>query len=361
MRHSLGPLFRRATVGVLALAAMWAAGTSSTAAPVAAPAPEAERLSFTERYRALQHGGIVRAANSSITCRTAQSPSCPEVQAGGAGVNGDFDMFYVDVDRDANTYNSSRAEVRLPTGSRVTYARLYWGGNLRVGEQKPPEDNGRVLIAEPGGEYKELIADTTVGHRVMDGMDAFQASADVTRLVREGGAGLYTVAQINIAMGRSTAGAWGGWTLVVAYENPAEPLRHLAVWDGFTPLRSGGQEIGLGGLGFPAGAWGRAGLVTYNGDRGTGGDSLTVTTGQSESALTNAANPRDDVLNSTISEPGADASRVPAYANNLGYDSDVFDLGSALQHSGDQATFRVQSQQDAAWAGVLFVAVDARR
>ncbi|MEU1004693.1 DUF3344 domain-containing protein [Streptomyces tibetensis] len=359
MRHSLAPLFRRATVGVLALAALWAAGGSPSAAPAAAPAPEAERLSFTERYRALQHGGIVRAANASITCRTGQGPSCQEVQAGGPGVNGDFDMFYVDVDRDANTYNSSRGEVRLPSGSRVTYARLYWGGNLRVGEQKPPQDNGRVLIAEPGGEYKELIADTTVGHRVMNGMDAFQASADVTRLVRDGGAGLYTVAQINIAMGRSTAGAWGGWTLVVAYENPAEPLRHLTVWDGFTPL--GAVELGLGGLDFPAGAWGRAGLVTYNGDRGTGGDSFTVTAGQSASALSNSANPRDDVLNSTISEPGTDAARVPAHANTLGYDSDVFDLGSALQNGGDQAGFRIQSQQDAAWAGVLFAAVDARR
>ncbi|GGV63457.1 DUF3344 domain-containing protein [Streptomyces massasporeus] len=362
MRHSLGPLIRRATVGVLALAAVWAAGSSPAAAPAAAPAPEAESLSFAERYRTLQHGGIVRAANASITCRTAQSPSCPDAQAGGSGVNGDFDMFYVDVDRDANTYNSSRAEVRLPNGARVTYARLYWGGNLRVGEQKPPEDNGRVLIAEPGGEYKQLLADTMVGHRVMDGMDAFQASADVTRLVREGGAGLYTVAQINIAMGRSTAGAWGGWTLVVAYENPAEPLRHLAVWDGFTPLSSGsGQEIRLSGLGFAAGAWGRVGLTAYNGDRRTTGDSLTVSTGQAESALTNTANPQDDVLNSTISEPGADAARVPAYANNLGYDSDVFDLGSGLLQAGDEATFRIRSLQDAAWAGVLFVAVDARR
>ncbi|WP_086558647.1 DUF3344 domain-containing protein [Streptomyces africanus] len=361
MRHSLGPVLRRATVGVLALAAMWAAGSSPAAAPAAAPAPEAESLTFTERYRALQHGGIVRAANTSITCRTAEGPSCTDTQAGGSGVNGDFDMFYVDVDRDPNTYNSSRAEVRLPSGSRVTYARLYWGGNLRVGEQKPPQDNERVLIAEPGGEYKELVADTTVGHRVADGMDAFQASADVTGLVREGGPGLYTVAQINIAMGRSAAGAWGGWTLVVAYENASEPLRHLALWDGFTPLRSGtAPEIRVTDMGFAADAWGRAGLVTYNGDRGTTGDSLTVTTGQSESALTNAANPQYDVLNSTISEPGADAARVPAYANNLGYDSDVFDLGG-LPHAGDQATFRLHSQQDAAWAGVLFVAVDARR
>jgi hypothetical protein len=167
------------------------------------------------------------------------------------------------------------------------------------------------------------------------------------------------VAQINIAMGRSTAGAWGGWTLVVAYENPAEPLRHLTVWDGFTPL--GAVEIGLGGLAFPAGAWGRAGLVAYNGDRGTGQDSFTVTTGQSSFALSNPANPRDDVLNSTISEPGTDAARVPAHANTLGYDSDVFDLGRALRHAGDQATIRISSQRDAAWAGVLFAAVDAQR
>ncbi|MGX5209939.1 DUF3344 domain-containing protein [Streptomyces violaceus] len=361
MRHSLGPLFRRATVGALALAAVWAATSSPAAAPAAAPSPEAESLAFAERYRALQHGGIVRAANASITCRATQRPSCPDAQAGGIAANGDFDMFYVDVDSDPNTYNSSRSEVRLPSGSRVTYARLYWGGNLRVGEQKPPEDNGRVLIAEPGGEYKQLLADTIVGHRVLDGMDAFQASADVTGLVREGGSGLYTVAQVNIAMGRSAAGAWGGWTLVVAYENPSEPLRNLAVWDGFTPLRSGAQEVRVTGLGFAAGAWGRAGLVTYNGDRGTGGDSLTVATGQSGTALTNAANPRDDVLNSTISEPGTDASRVPAHANTLGYDSDVFDLGNDLQQGGDQATFRIQSQHDAAWAGVLFVAVDARR
>ncbi|MFG2132334.1 DUF3344 domain-containing protein [Streptomyces sp. NPDC048751] len=361
MRHSLGPPLRRATVGVLALAAMWAPGGSPAAARVAPPAPEADSIAFTQRYRAHQHGGIVRAANVSISCVPGSPPSCRDVQGGGRGVNGDFDMFYSDVDNDPNTYNSSRAEVRLPAGSRVTYARLYWGGNLRVGEQKPPEDNGRVLIAEPGGEYKELLADTVVGHRVADGADAFQASAEVTQMVRESGPGMYTVAQVNVAMGKSAAGAWGGWTLVVAYENAAEPLRRLSIWDGFTPLRSGGQEIRLQDLDLPAGAGGRVGLVAYNGDRGTTGDSLTLTTASASTVLSNSANPRDDVLNSTISEPGADAARVPAYTHTLGYDSDVFDLDKGLQTAGAQATFRLQSQQDAAWAGVLFVAVDAQR
>ncbi|MFF8099121.1 DUF3344 domain-containing protein [Streptomyces sp. NPDC016640] len=362
MRQSLGLLLRHATVGVLALAATWMPSGSAAAAPFA-PAPEAEGIPFAQRYRAVQHGGIVRAANASATCASGRD-ACRGAQTGGQGVNGDFEMGYIDVDQDPNTYNSSRAEVRLPAGSRVTYARLYWGGNLRVGEQKPAQDNGRVLVAEPGGNYKELLADTVVGHRAADGADAFQASADVTGLVRDSGPGPYTVAQVNVAGGRSAAGAWGGWTLVVAYENPAEPLRHLALWDGFAPLGSrAGAEFPLSDLPFAAGAGGRVGLVAYNGDRGTPGDSLVLTAGHSPStAFTDRANPFDDVLNSTISGPGADApARVPAYANTLGYDSDVFDLQGALPHAGDRAAFRLTSQRDTAWAGVLFAAVDARR
>ncbi|WP_406126359.1 DUF3344 domain-containing protein [Streptomyces sp. NBC_00989] len=360
MRNSLGPLLRRASTGALALVTIWAPAASGASAP---PAAEATRVPFAQRYHALQHGGIVRAANTSISCR-ANAAACPAVREGQAAVNGDFDMFYVDVDRDPNTYDSSRAEIRLPEGARATYARLYWGGNLRVGEQKPPKDNGRVLVAEPGGEYKAVLADTVVGHRVAGGADAFQASADVTKLVRESGSGLYTVAQINTAMGKSAAGAWGGWTLVVAYEKPQEPLRRLELWDGFDALDSRtGAEIRMRGVRVPAHAGGRAGVVAYDGDRGRAGDSLTLSTGRTNAtALGDGANPRDDVLNSTISDPAAAPSeRAPAYANTLGYDSDVFDLGKALRPGGDQLAFRLVSQRDAAWFGALFVAVDAQQ
>ncbi|MFI5687143.1 DUF3344 domain-containing protein [Streptomyces sp. NPDC051636] len=382
MRNPLVPLLHRVTAGALVLAGSWASAAAPATAAGAPPSPEASRVAFAERYHALQHGGIVRAANSSISCRMtgaagrplqSTAHACTAARSGEARVNGQFDTDYIDVDRDPNTYNSSQAEVRLPEGSRVSYARLYWGGNLRVGEQKPPKDNGRVLIAEPGGQYKEVLADTVVGHRVANGADAFQASADVTKLVRESKPGLYTVAQVNVAMGRSAAGAWGGWTLVVAYENPAAPLRHLALWDGFDALKRGaGQEVRLPGLRFPAGAGGRAGLVTYDGDRGITGDTLTLRATRAGTpaqrpritvtSLTDPDNPVDDVLNSTISEPGTAAPRrVPAYANTLGYDSDVLDLGPGLRGGGDQLAFRLTSQRDVAWAGALFVAVDAQR
>ncbi|MFF5141937.1 DUF3344 domain-containing protein [Streptomyces sp. NPDC013157] len=363
MRYLLGPLLCRASASALVLASVCAPGTARATAP---PAPEAPRIPFAERYHAVLRGGFARAANTSVSCRTTPGepyePSCAAVREGRLpAVNGDFDMFYADVDDDPDTYNSSRAELRLPEGSRVTYARLYWGGNLLAGEQKPAADDGRVLIAEPGGAYKELLADTIVGHRAGRGADAFQASADVTALVRSSGPGLWTVGQVNAAAGRSGAGAWGGWTLVVAYENPVQPLRTLSLWDGFDSLGTP-AEVRLNGLHAPRGAFGRVGLVAYNGDRGGTGDSLTYTTaGHAPVPLQGPADPAEDVLNSTINEPGpVRARREPAYANTLGYDSDVFDLGTGLAQGGDQLTFRLVSQRDAAWAGALFAAADAR-
>lgn len=364
MRHSLG--LRRVLVVPLAFTACLAVNGTGSAAP---PGTEKTRIDFAQRYRALQHGGVVRAANSAITCRRPvehTAESCAGTRGGRPGVNDDFDMFYVDIDDDPNTYNSSAGEVRLPPHSRVSYARLYWGGNLKAGEQKPAEDNGRVLIAEPGGSYRPVIADTPVGHRVADGADAFQASADVTGLVRSAGSGSYTVAQVNVAMGHSRAGAWGGWTLVVAYENAAEPLRHIALWDGFDTTGKHGRRHAVRLRGVPRGPDGVAGVVAYDGDRGRRGDTVGVAAGRGRTVpLSDDANPVGDVLNSTISEPGRQTRRNPAYANTLGYDSDVFPLTTSPPAKGSgrpggDLTVHLSSR-DPAWVGVVFAAVDAKR
>ncbi|MFF1378388.1 DUF3344 domain-containing protein [Streptomyces sp. NPDC058308] len=361
MRHSPG--LRRVFVVPLALAACLAATGPGSAAP---PGGERTRVDFAQRYRALQHGGIVRAANSAITCRRAvarTAASCAAARGGTAGVNDDFDMAYIDVDDDPNTYNSSTGEVRLPPHARVTYARLYWGGNLRAGEQKSPKDNGRVLIAEPGGRYRPVVADTLTGHRVAGDADAFQASADVTGLVRTAGGGSYTVAQVNVAKGHSRTGAWGGWTLVVAYEDAAEPLRALTVWDGFDSTGKNGHRhtLRLRGVPAPTAAGGIAGVVAYDGDRGRLGDTVGVAAGRGRAVpLSDDANPVGDVLNSTISEPGPPVRRTPAYPNTLGYDSDVLPLTTRPGGQGGDLTVHLSSRESA-WVGVVFAAVDARR
>ncbi|MFD9031753.1 DUF3344 domain-containing protein [Streptomyces sp. NPDC059567] len=351
MRNSAILAVRRGLLCALSCAALSAALPAAAAAP---PPKEAPRVPFAQRYQAVQHGGIVRAANTSATAAKG---------AKGSGVRNDgYAIGYVDVDTDPNTYNSSRAELRIPEGSRVSYARLYWGGNLRVGEQKPHKDNGRVLIAEPGGSYKPVLADTTIGHRTADGADAFQASADVTDLVRSADSGLWTVAQVNVAMGRSAVGGWGGWTLVVAYENKEEPLRRLAVWDGFETLgpHTGPVRVALSDSAIPRGSGGQLGMVAYDGDRGTSGDYLAVETGRSKTfLLSDYANSAGDVMNSSITDSGAGRiERLPDHRNTLGYDSDVFDLEGALRHGAERLHVRFDSRQDTVWLGALFLQAD---
>ncbi|MGW4505552.1 DUF3344 domain-containing protein [Streptomyces sp. NPDC004436] len=356
-------------LGTLGLMSCFALSVNAPAVAAAVPAPkELPRIPFTQRYQAVQHGGVVRASNSGISCRreeSAQAEPCAEVKRGAAGVNSDFEMFYSEVDKDPDTYNSTRADLKVPKGAKVSYARLYWGGNLRVGEQKPPEDNGRVLVAEPGGAYKEVLADTVIGHRTDAGSDAYQASADVTPLVRKGGAGMWTVSQLNIAMGHSEVGAWGGWTLVVAYEHPQEPLRRISLWDGFELLaaRAGDGVVEVDGLDAPAGSAGRVGVVAYDGDRGTLGDSLTVTADSGRrTSLSDEENPFNDVMNSTITEFGGQSFvRQPEHMNNLGYDADVFDLSPALYEGARKLNFRFTGESQGHFLGVLFVQTDARR
>lgn len=354
--------------GASCLLAALVVTAASPASPAAPAGREAPRVPFTERFEAVRHGGIARAANSAITCATGDAPGagrCPAARSGGDGHNGGFGMTYIDVDRDPDTYNSSRAALRLPRGSRVAYARLYWGGNLRVGEQKPARDNGRVLIAEQGGRYKEVRADSLIGHRTTRHADGYSASADVTRLIRRSGSGTYTVAQLNVAKGRSAAGAWGGWTLAVAYENPRSPLRHLALWDGHQPMGTAHRRLTLtlDGLRVPPGAKGSVGLVAYNGDRGTGGESLSARAGSARPLrLSDAANPARDTMNSTIADHGRTVTaREPAYANTLGYDSDVLDLAPALRRGARTLALRFDGGSEGYQLGAVFVQAAARR
>ncbi|MFF8903586.1 hypothetical protein [Streptomyces olivaceoviridis] len=74
------------------------------------------------------------------------------------------------------------------------------------------------------------------------------------------------------------------------------------------------------------------------------------------------AAPADDVPDSTVIAPGdVPARRVPAYADTLGYDGDARYLGRAPRRGGDQPGFRLVSHADAARAGALFAAANARR
>ncbi len=91
------------------------------------------------------------AANTLLSCLDDVPPAtaCADARAGKAGAklgNNSWDMRFVDVDSDAATFNSSRADVVLPADASILFAGLYWGANTRAGAsggQAAPNANAK--------------------------------------------------------------------------------------------------------------------------------------------------------------------------------------------------------------------------
>ena len=355
---------KKTAVRGLCCAVMCTATVSlSTPATHASGPPGGQALK--ERYHAVQHGGIARAANSSITCRkpVGNAAPCASVQQGEAGTNSDYEMFYSDIDRDPNTYNSTRAEVRMPEGSRVSYARLYWGGNLRVGEQKPPKDNGRVLIAEPGGSYKAVLADTVVRHRVATARTPSRPPR-TSRSWSGQRPGQYTVAQVNVAMGQLRGRRVGrldaGGGVREHQAAAAAPGRLGRLRRPRNDLE--GRSPSRAGMNFPAererlGRRGRTMTATADRQRSPSPSPPQ----RAGTPLSNPANPATTVqLHDHRTREARCPDAFPAHPNTLGYDSDVFDAEQALRPGGDRLPFRFASGETTTCRRALR-AVDARR
>ena len=129
--------------------------------------------------------------------------------------------------------------------------------------------------------YTENLACAAGG---VDERTRYQGFADVTSLVKAGGGGTYTVANVQAGTG---ADRHAGWSLVVAYQDSAQPARNLTIFDGFGQVALGANvPITVSGFKTPlTGAVNtQIGFVTYEGDRTLNGDGL----GSNGSSLSDA-------------------------------------------------------------------------
>lgn len=332
-----------------------------------APASARGERPFAPRFSQNAQGDIVIAANTLLSC-VASEPACPDARAGMSspvtgGNNNARVMTYVDVDANPATFSSSSAQLALPADARVLFAGLYWGGRLAAGTGGAPAPNpaasGTVLLrAPPDAGYRTVQATQPVD----TAGETYQGFRDVTDIVRAAGAGEYTVANVQAGTGRSD-GQLAGWTLVVAYGDGAAPPRNLSVFDGLQQVgsNSGGVTIPLSGFRTPSSGPVRSqvGVVAYEGDRATTGDGASLLGGGGPATLSNAANLATNVFNSTISVGGADpGTRTPAYANQLGFDTDVFTTTNVLANGQTSTQIRLTTSGDAYQPGVVTIATE---
>jgi uncharacterized protein (TIGR02145 family) len=148
--------------------------------------------------------------------------------------------------------------------------------------------------------------------------------ADITDYVIAKGAGEYYVADIALQTGPSgTPHLFGGWGMVVVYENDEMIARSISVQDGYSLVTGNGNYMDVHIDGFnpvldgPVGV--RAGIMAGGGLSGLTGDAAKISMSD-ESNFTDIENPVNHTFNNffagSISLDGM--PRFPSFVNNMG-------------------------------------------
>ena len=328
-------------------------GTAGAGAVVEVP--------FATQFAASARGGVATAANTLMTCPEAAA-NCLESRAGtatGAALNNNaYAMERVDIDGDLSTFDSSTAALALPAGATVQFAGLYYGARTSKGAGGEAAGNiparGTVLLRTPGSlGYSTLTAAVSDSTAVTG---AYTGFVDVTAQVAAAGSGEYTVANVQSGTGEDR---YAGWSLIVAYSDPASPPRSIRVFSGLASIVASEAPLLIPVAGLetpPAGTVSaEAGLVAYEGDRGSAGDRLSLA-GRN---LTDAANPANNVFNSSIAVDGTDvATKNPSYVNQLGFDSDLIQAGGFLGNDVTETTLEESTSLEQYLTQAIVVAVE---
>ncbi|WP_143266190.1 hypothetical protein [Amycolatopsis sp. KNN50.9b] len=273
-----------------------------------------------------------------VLCRVAEGG----VAVGPPGQNDRYRMVWADVDGRPETYNSSTARVPLPAGARVRHAELTWAGVLGDGAgpcargTRPPgsPQTQPVTLAAAGAVTVLRPGRFTIrrdGPR--PGLDRwYSAHADVTGALRDRPGPLdVTVGNIWTPQG---AGCFGGWSLVVVWEAPSAPPRHVTVYHGhdrIRPHRGDCVRLREADPGAPV----TLGITAFEGDLGLTGDAIlaggrvlrpgppATTANAFVSAAAGAVNPRHR------SNMAVDAQDLPAHP---GPDGEPLRLGLVTRH-----------------------------
>lgn len=303
--------------------------------------------SFAPIYSSNTRGGVKIIGNSNL-CKTNSSGVCIEPDTGdnndGTAERSANKISFTDLDGDGTTFNSTSADLNLPVGSKIVFAKLFWQGY----QDKRSNPINQVKFKKSGNSYQTVTATQT---DTLNSGDNYQSSIDITNLLDVNNPnGTYFVANIaaDVYADNTTQDVddYAAWALFVVYENPSESLKNVTLWDGYDSISSGSTTITASGFRTPlSGAIHSSFLIfSTEGDVQSTGDYIQV----NGTNLTNGSNPSNNPFNSTISSGGVNVtSRNPNYANTLGIDVDDFNVSSLLSNNQTSATIRIGTSGDA--------------
>ncbi|HLY69477.1 MAG TPA: T9SS type A sorting domain-containing protein [Puia sp.] len=287
--------------------------------------------------------------------------------------NDNSDMEFVNIDNGATSgiVSSSAANLTLPSGSNtIKFARLYWGGHLT-----PDDFSGsnltsvKIKFGTNAYQSVSIPASQVNAITVSSNSYAYQSYADITNYIQNNGTGTYTVANIPSSTGDDIknldGGGYGGWSIVVAYENTSMSYYSVRIYDAFlfVESQSAAQTLTLTNLNAPnntlAAADAYLSTFAWEGDANlaaapsnAAGDYLKI----NGVTYSDAVNPATNMWNGTISNYGSLVTTSnPNYKNQMGIDIDNINVGDVygITPNATSATVTFGTEQDQYYPSVF--------
>lgn len=233
-------------------------------------------------------------------------------------------------------------------------------------------EKNKVQFKKAGQSYETITANEADIYYPVNNSDVgnymYAAYAEVTDYVKQHGTGQYFVADVALREGNGGGtGYYGGWGLIVIYENPKMKWRDITIFDGYAYVQGSttiSHELPVSG--FRTAQNGdiriKMGLIAGEGDRGISGDYFEIINRDDNQwvSLSHSGNSTTNFFNGSI--PGT-APRNPNDANNYGLDIAMFEVpnpGNTIIGNDQTSTkFRYGSTQDTYIISTIALAVDA--
>ncbi|TMM29899.1 T9SS type B sorting domain-containing protein [Polaribacter aestuariivivens] len=342
----------------------------------------AKNVPFTQR---LVNGGVNLKGDISFIANNIvskdQDGTVPNDDYNGTSEgNNRLNLNYIDIDGDATTFSSSKAQLNLPSCSKVIYAGLYWAAVYPYKywdtKEARSDDFNEIKFKLPGGNYQNIVGDI-----IFDGQTSNEAEKvvytcykDITSIVSNLGDanGDYYAANIKATVrGTSNTGSSGGWIMVVVYENQTEPSRRVSIFDGFASIQGGGNpksaEISYEGFNtIPVGpVKARMLVAALEGDFNLKGDQFKMedVTGTYQPLSTPNLNSATNFFNGSITVNDTfQTGRQPQSQNTLGFDADLFNVNNVnnklIANNQTSAKVSMTSQGDGYWVFLNAMSID---
>jgi hypothetical protein len=132
-----------------------------------------------------------------------------------------------------NILTESDADLTLLPGQTFIAAVMYWSGS----------GTGDFDVKLNG---TDVTAERTFSE-VFNSLNYFSAYADVTSIVNADGNGTYTLSELDLTgvIGSYCSGGtnYGGWTVIVIYQEDTLPLNQISLFDGFEAVWAGNNTL----------------------------------------------------------------------------------------------------------------------